>query len=67
MTLNKNDYKRKNTSDKLGYPFTLIKHTADASLIIKQDDLNSRLCILSDKQLDIIYEDQIMKGLLKDE
>ncbi len=65
--MNKNDTNRRMTSDKLGFPFTLIKHTADASLVIKQDDLNCRLCILSDKQFEILYEDHIMKSLLKDE
>jgi hypothetical protein len=67
LSLNKNDTKRNLTSDKLGFPFTLIKQSSDASLVIKQDDLNTRLCILSDKQFNIIYEEQIMKGLLRDE
>lgn len=67
VSLNKNDSKRKITSEKLGYPFTLIKTTNDANFVIKQDDFNSRLCILSDKPYDIIYEEQIVKMLLKDE
>jgi hypothetical protein len=65
--LNKNDPRRKNTNDKLGYPFTLIKTSHDANFVIKQDDFNTRLCILSDNPYDIIYEDQIVKILLRDE
>lgn len=45
----------------------LLKQGADASFIIKQDDLNTRLCILSDKPLDTISEEDIMRALLKDE
>jgi len=67
ITLNKNNLRRRHTDEKLAYPFTLIKQGADASLIIKQDDMNSRICIMSDRQLDIIYEEQIMKQLLQDE
>jgi hypothetical protein len=54
-------------NDKLVFPFTLIKHTAEASLVVKQDDTNSRLCILSDRQFEIFYEEEIMKSMLKDE
>lgn len=53
--------------DKLTYPFTLIKQVSEASFIIKQDEDNNRLCILSDRMLDIISEEQIMKDLLKNE
>ena len=67
LNINKNDNKRKYSNDKLSYPFTLIKQGADAAFIIKQDDENKRLCILSDKPLNIISEEQIMKGLLSNE
>jgi len=65
--MNKYDSRRKYTTDKLGYPFTLLKTTHDSNFLIKQDDLKLRLCIFSDKPYDIIYEDQIVKMLLKDE
>lgn len=67
MTMNKNNNRRRHTDEKLSYPFNLIKYATNSSLIIKQDDMNSRICILSDKQLDFIYEEQILKQLLNDE
>jgi hypothetical protein len=53
--------------DKLGLPFNLIKNTNDANFVIKQDDLNTRLCIFSDKPYDLINEERVIKMLLKDE
>jgi hypothetical protein len=44
-----------------------MKQNSDASLSIKQDDFNMKLCILSDKPLDFISEEEIMKNLLKNE
>ena len=67
MRLNKNDYKRKITLDKLGYPFTLIKQSSDAALVIKQDDMNSRVFISSNREFEIIDEEMIKKCFLKDE
>ena len=67
MEANQTDLKRQNTLDKLDYPFTLIKQGPDAAFIIKQDDYNSRLCIFSDKPLNILDEEAIMKSLLKEE
>lgn len=67
ITINKSDPKRKHCTDKLGFPFNFLKQGPDASFLIKQDDLNSRLCILSDKPLELISEEQIMKAFLKDE
>ena len=58
---------RRFTPHKLAYPFNLLKQNSDASLSIKQDDYNMKLCILSDKPLDFISEEEIMKNLLKNE
>ena len=67
VSLNKYDVKRKLCLEKLGFPFTLIKNNHDSNFVIKQDHLNTRLCIFSDKPYDIIYEDQIIKMFLKEE
>lgn len=67
VSLNRNDYKRRITLDRLDYPFNLIKQSANASLSIKQDDMNSRVFISSDKPFDIIDEEMIKKSFLKDE
>ncbi len=61
------DPQRKYHLHKLAYPFNLIKQNSDASLSIKEDDTNTRLCILSDKPLDFIREEDIMKNLLQSE
>ena len=65
---NQEDFERKNTDDKITYPFVLIKQSSDASFLIKQDDIkNSRLCILSDKELHLIDADYICRILLMKE
>ena len=64
---NNKDFKRKYTTDKLFYPFMLVKQGSDSEMLIKQDELNMRLCIMSSKELDIINEEQILKVLLKKE
>jgi hypothetical protein len=61
------DPERKYNLHKLAYPFNLIKQNSEASLSIKQDDSNMKLCILSDKALDFIREEDIMKDLLQSE
>ena len=65
--INQNNLERKFTCEKLDYPFNLIKQATDASLVIKQDDFNSRICILSDRPLVFISEEDIMKNILKNE
>jgi uncharacterized protein YmfQ (DUF2313 family) len=64
---NSNDQYRRTTEDKISYPFILIKQDSTANFQIKQDDYNTRLCILSDKKLEMINEDYICKVLLKNE
>jgi len=58
---------RKTTDEKITYPFILIKQDSSASLLIKQDDHNHKLCILSDKKLEIMDSDYICRILLKNE
>jgi len=64
---NSKDKYRKITEEKITYPFILIKQDSSASLLIKQDDHNHKLCILSDKELDIMDADYICRILLKNE
>jgi hypothetical protein len=65
--VNQSNVERKFTCEKIDYPFNLIKLFSDAAFVIKEDDCNSRLCILSDKPLKIINEEDIMKNILKKE
>lgn len=64
---NSQDKYRKEAEDKITYPFILIKQDSSASLLIKQDDNNRKLCILSDKKLEIMDSDYICRVLLKNE
>lgn len=67
VNLNNRDLRRKFIQDKLFYPFTLIKQGCDFETLIKQDEENKRLCIMSARELDIISEEKILKFLLKNE
>ncbi len=40
---------------------------AEACFLIKQDETNKRACIFSDKQLNFISEDEIVKNMLQNE
>ena len=62
---NNNSIQRKLTDDKILFPFFLIKLDNDSCYTIKQDEHYNKVCIFADKQFDIMYQDDILKEILK--
>lgn len=62
---NKNTHERRLAQDKILFPFFLIKLANDSCYSIKHDNTTNKVCLFSEKQLHVMYQDEIIKELLK--
>jgi hypothetical protein len=67
MRDNESQVDRRSTQDKIHFPFFLVKLSNESCYTIRQDDVTNRVCLFSDRPLDILHHEQIMKEILKKE
>ena len=58
---------RKETDDKILFPFFLLKLGSDTCYTIKQDDGGSRVCLFSEREFNIMSQEEILREILKNE
>ncbi len=64
---NSNPKQRRETEEKILFPFFLLKLENDSCYTIKQDDGGSRVCLFSDREFNIMSQEEILREILKNE